>query len=193
MMRAVHDHFESARFANRKLILENHMSKETGIAWTDSTFNPWIGCSKVGPGCEGCYAEAQDSRKLVDGKTHWGPGVPRHLTGAGTWKNPVKWNKEAARTGMRHLVFCASLADVFDNEVPAQWRTKLFDLIRATPALTWQIVTKRIVNAKKMLPADWGDGYPNVWLISTIVNQAEADRDMPKLLALPASCTRGQL
>ena len=162
------------------------MATKTEIAWTDSTFNPWIGCTKVGPGCDGCYAEAQDKRKLLGGVTHWGPGVPRHRTCASYWKQPAKWNKEAARTGNRHLVFCASQADVFDNEVTAQWRTDLFDLIRSTPALTWQIVTKRIGNAKAMLPPDWDAGYPNVWLISTIVDQAEANRDLPKLLAIPA-------
>ena len=94
------------------------MAIETNIAWTDSTFNPWIGCTKVGPGCDGCYAEVQDRRKLLDGRAHWGPGVPRHRTSAAYWKQPAKWNKKAKRTGKRHLVFCPSFADVFDNEVP---------------------------------------------------------------------------
>ena len=162
------------------------MAVKTDIAWTDSTFNPWIGCTKVGPGCDGCYAAVLDSRYRLGGDAHWGARVPRHRTSAANWKKPIQWNKEAERTGKRHLVFCASMGDVFDNEVPQQWRDDLFALIRKTPSLTWQLVTKRIGNAKAMLPADWGAGYPNVWLISTIANQAEADRDMAKLLALPA-------
>lgn len=162
------------------------MAIETEIAWTDSTFNAWIGCTKVGPGCDGCYAHALDARYRWGGSAHWGAGVPRHRTAAGYWQQPFRWNKEAARTGKRHLVFCSSLSDVFDNEAPPEWRADLFRLIRATPALTWQLVTKRIGNVENMLPADWGVGYPNVWIISTIVNQCEADRDIPKLLGVPA-------
>ena len=162
------------------------MAIDTGIAWTDSTFNAWIGCTKVGPGCDGCYAAALDNRQRWGGRTHWGAGVERHKTSASYWTQPLKWNRDAVKSGKRHLVFCSSLADVFDNEAPQSWRDDLFILIKNTPALTWQIVTKRIGNAAKMLPHDWGTGYKNVWLISTIVNQDEADRDLPKLLSIPA-------
>lgn len=80
-------------------------------------------------------------------------------------------------------MFCASLADVFDNEVPADWRAELFQLVRETPYLDWLFVTKRIGNAAKM--ADAAGGWPeNVWLGATIVNQQEADRDIPKLAAI---------
>ena len=162
------------------------MGEKTGIAWTDSTFNPVIGCTKVGPGCDNCYAAEQDSRKRWDGgKTHWGAGVPRYRTSASNWAQPVAWNRRAERDGKPHRVFCASLADVFDNEWPEGVRDDLWALIKATPHLTWQIVTKRIGNAAKMLPADWGDGYPNVWLIATICNEKET-RDIDKLLAIPA-------
>jgi protein gp37 len=76
------------------------------------------------------------------------------------------------------------MADVFDNEVDQQYRERLWRLIRATPRLTWQVVTKRIGNAPKMLPGDRGRGYPNVWLILTTVDQEEVDRDVPKLLSV---------
>lgn len=159
------------------------MAETTGIAWTDATWNPWWGCMKVGPGCDHCYAEVLDHRV---GGDHWGAGKPRRYFGEKHWNEPLRWNRKAAETGERKLVFCASMADVFDNEVEQEHRERLWALIRATPALTWQIVTKRIGNAVKMLPADWGDGYANVWLIETVVNQDEADRDIPKLLATPA-------
>lgn len=162
------------------------MALDTEIAWTDSTFNAWIGCTKVGPGCDGCYAEALDARYKWGGAAHWGPGVQRFRTSGSTWRNPIKWNADAVKSGKRHLVFCSSLSDVFDNEASPEWRADLFRMIKATPALTWQLVTKRIGNAARMLPPDWGAGYPNVWLISTIVNQDEADRDLPKLVAVPA-------
>ncbi|MGE8688580.1 MAG: phage Gp37/Gp68 family protein [Achromobacter sp.] len=86
----------------------------------------------------------------------------------------------------RQRVFCASLADVFDNAVDPAWRRDLFDLIELTPNLDWLLLTKRIGNVARMLPThDWA-ARGNVWLGATIVNQAEADRDMPKLLAVPA-------
>lgn len=116
----------------------------------------------------------------------WGPGKPRKRTSKANWKKPLKWDREAKESGVRRRVFCASLADVFDNEVPQEWRDELWALIKATPHLDWIIVTKRIGNAKKMLPADWNDGYPNVWLLITVVNKEEADRDMPKLFGVPS-------
>jgi len=171
------------------------VAEVTGIAWTDSTFNPWIGCTKVGPGCDHCYAEALDKRHRWGGSTHWGAGVPRQRTSIPYWKQPILWNKKAEASGKPWRVFCASLADVFDNEVPDQWRHDLYSLIEVTPAMTWLLLTKRIGNAAKMLPRrpDWtpsNDGpgsFPNAWLGATIVNQDEADRDVPKLLAIPAA------
>lgn len=162
------------------------MAENSKIEWTDHTFNPWIGCTKVSPGCEHCYAEAMMDTRL--GKAKWGAGQPRTLTSDKNWQAPIKWNQEAAESGVRYRVFCASLADVFDNEVPAAWRERLFDLIRQTPHLDWLLLTKRIGNASKMLP--WGAGdepWPNVWLGATIVNQEEADRDIDKLIATNAA------
>lgn len=160
------------------------MAEVTGIAWTDSTFNPWIGCTKVGPGCDHCYAEALDKRHRWQGDTHWGAGKPRMRTSAANWAKPRAWNKKAKESGKPWRVFCASLADVFDNEVPTQWRNDLFTLIWETPALTWLLLTKRIGNARHMLPFTT---LRNVWLGATIVNQEEADRDVPKLLQTPAA------
>ncbi|HKY81687.1 MAG TPA: phage Gp37/Gp68 family protein [Sphingobium sp.] len=153
------------------------MAENTKIEWAHHTFNPWIGCTKVGPGCDNCYAA--DLSKVRLG-VPWGPGEPRRHTAASTWKQPRAWNNRAAKLGIRYRVFCASLADVFDNEVPAEWRAELFQLIRETPHLDWLLVTKRIGNAVKM--AEAAGGLPdNVWLGATMVNQAEWDRDIWKL------------
>jgi protein gp37 len=160
------------------------MAEVTGIAWTDSTFNPWIGCTKVWPGCDHCYAEALDKRHRWGGATHWGAGVPRKRTSPDYWRKPLSWNRKAAESGKPWRVFCASLADVFDNEVPEDWRTELWELIGLTPSLTWLLLTKRIGNAAKMLPAGV---MPNAWIGATIVNAEEAERDAPKLLATPAA------
>jgi protein gp37 len=79
------------------------------------------------------------------------------------------------------------MANVFDNQVPTPWRTDLWSLIRATPALDWFLLTKRPQNIAGMLPADWGAGWPNVWLGTTTENQAEANRRIPHLVAIPAA------
>lgn len=158
------------------------MAENSKIEWCDHTFNPWVGCTKVGPGCDHCYAESWAKRT---GSDVWGPGKARRRTK--TWDKPLKWNRTLHPSGRKWRVFCASLADVFDNEVPTEWRDDLWGLIRECDNLTWIIVTKRIGNAKRMLPADWGDGWSHVWLLSTVVNQEEADRDVPKLLSTPAA------
>lgn len=181
------------------------MGKATAIGWTRSTFNPWIGCTKVGPGCDACYAEALDARMKYGKATHWGAGVPRYRTKAGTWNNPHVWNKLAGQeinavqpfdpeevgwhTPGFWPVFCASLADVFDNEAPQDWRNDLWRVIEATPNLSWLLVTKRIGNAVHMLPDAWTmGGFPdNVRILITVCNQEEVDRDVPKLLALPVA------
>jgi protein gp37 len=176
------------------------MSGNTKIEWADHTFNPWEGCQKVGPGCDHCYAEARNARFGGGQAINWGPGAPRRRTSAANWRLPIKWNAQAAREGRRFRVFCASLADVFDNQVPAEWRVDLLRLIAETPHLDWLLLTKRIGNAHQMMVDAFRAGWPNhgglwerwnelfanVWLGATVVNQEEADRDIPKLLAVPA-------
>ncbi len=169
------------------------MSANTNIEWTDHTFNPWEGCQKAGPGCDNCYAETRNKRFGGGVAVNWGPGAPRRRTSVANWRKPIEWNKahEAffAEHGRRQRVFCASLADVFDNAVDPQWRIDLRDLIEATPSLDWLLLTKRIGNALDMLPVRWATRRlpPNIWMGATIVNQTERDRDLAKLLAVPAS------
>lgn len=175
------------------------MGRETAIGWTDHTFNAWIGCKEAGPGCDCCYARELDRKyqwgvpaeqaaanRAAGVAPHWGDGAPRYRTSARNWSEVIRWNAAAQARGVPAKVFCNSLSDVFDNEVPAEWRRDLFALWRETPWLRWQPVTKRAPNIKKMLPPDWGDGYPNVGLVITTVNQREFDRDAPRLLSVPA-------
>lgn len=161
------------------------MAQVSAISWTDATFNPWIGCTKISPACEHCYA-ARDN-KLRKWVPAWGevgqPATPRRRTK--TWGDPLKWNRKAAETGYRPRVFCASLADVFDNEVDQAWRDDLWQLLRETPNLRWILLTKRIGNAAKMLPPDWP--FSNAGLMSTLENQEVWNRDYRKLAALPAA------
>lgn len=163
------------------------MGEVTSIAWTDHTFNPWVGCTKVSPGCTHCYAEARDQR-FHDGK-HWGKGAPRSRTSPSNWRQPLAWNREAAAAGVRKRVFCASLADVFDAEVPEAWRMDLWRLIDNCPNLDWQLLTKRPENVKCMLP--WSGTnptpWPHVWLGTTVEDQERADLRIPILLNAPAA------
>ncbi|QEL14743.1 phage Gp37/Gp68 family protein [Limnoglobus roseus] len=158
------------------------MVENSKIEWTHHTFNPWIGCTRVSPACDHCYAETWARRY---GAVEWGAGKPRKLTSEANWQQPLKWNREAEKTGQRKRVFCASLADVFDNAVSYEWRERLWRLILDTPHLDWLLLTKRIGNADHMLPLK---GTPkNVWLGISVVNQREADRDIPKLLKTEAN------
>lgn len=160
------------------------MGDNSKIAWTTHSFNPWIGCTKVGPGCDHCYAEAWNGRfaGAGNGSPNWGPGAPRRRTTPANWAKVRKWEREAAATGERPWIFCASLADVFDNEVEHAVRADLWTLVRLTPHLRWQFVTKRIGNASSMLPDDWANNFTHCGIVATTVTQDECDRDLPKLL-----------
>jgi protein gp37 len=188
------------------------MSANSKIEWTDHTFNPWIGCTKVsnaatgGGGCDHCYAEVSTPARVLrsNGAETWGAGAPRVRTSAANWALPKRWNAQneafQAQHGRRQRVFCASLADVFDNAADPEWRRDLFALIAATPNLDWLLLTKRIGNAEGMIARalcehdvvggpeqlpEWP--WSNVWLGATVINQAEADRDIPKLLKVSAA------
>src|SRR6185437_7177505 len=174
--------------------------KDTNIEWCDHTFNPWFGCTAVSPGCDHCYAESMMDKRLH--KVTWGAKQPRVRTSATNWREPMKWNAQHdqffAEHGRRQRVFCASLADVFDNEVPVQWRIDLFEVIAKTPNLDWMLLTKRIGNAYAMLNevvgelshglTRWNDApWPNIRFGATIVNREEMLRDGLKLRLLPAA------
>jgi len=167
------------------------MSENTKIEWADHTFNPWVGCTPMSSACDFCYAEGWAKRS---GHPELWQGERRRTT-AENWKQPLKWDRKAAAAGVRARVFCASLADVFDNQVSSLWRLDLWRLIQATPHLDWLLLTKRPQNIAKMVPAfgnasgvnSWGNGWPNVWLGVTAENQEDADRRIPILLAMPAA------
>jgi len=205
------------------------MAENSAIEWTDHTFNPWTGCTRVAAGCEHCYAETRSKRFTHSGQ--WGPSGTRVKTSAENWRDPVRWNRKAELEGVRRRVFCASLADVFedwpgpivgakgeqyftdgrgrftplnppDSMRPLTMndlRLDLFRLIDATPWLDWLLLTKRPENIFRMWPenvAAWEQFTgkrpieentsrlfrPNVWLLTSIAEQRDADRNVPELL-----------
>lgn len=207
------------------------MAENSKIEWCHHTFNPWFGCTKVSEGCAHCYAEQSSPAKVALHKGHetWGRGAPRIRTSAANWQQPLKWDREAAaawenwvravdaRAGdsgpmpKRPRVFCASLADWLDDEVPIEWLVDLLGLIERTPNLDWLLLTKRPQNFKGRMnaalkrvlkatggepcnEADFIDGWvnkcdtipANVWIGTTVENQARADERIPQLLSIPA-------
>lgn len=193
------------------------------IEWTDHSFNPWRGCTKVSPGCANCYAETLSHRNpAVLGQ--WGPGKPRVRAAAAMWRKPIKWNREAGFDEYHRLegnkrqrvlglpeippdrprVFCASLADWLDDEVPVEWLADLLGLIHDTPNLDWLLLTKRPQNWKPRLLAVYehtqdhklaafvnawgarGEAPANVWIGTSVEDQQRADERIPHLLEIPA-------
>lgn len=202
------------------------MAENTKIQWCDHTFNPWEGCAKVSPGCTNCYAEARNNRF---GGGNWGKGRPRRRTSAANWRQPIKWNLKpwicpqcghamsedesknyrSCPTGThfvqhhRARVFCASLADWLDDEVPVEWLADLLKLIYETPNLDWLLLTKRPENFERLREIDisgasefgdwlvnWSAGFTpppaNVWFGVSVEDQQRANERIPELLKIPA-------
>lgn len=161
------------------------MGQTTAIEWADATFNPWWGCTRVSEACQHCYAEAFAKRT---GHDVWGKGSERRFFGDKHWNEPLQWNANAERDGVRRRVFCASMADVFEDhpELPAQ-RDRLWRLIEETPNLDWLLLTKRPENVARMVPLEWlGDWPAHAWLGTTVETQRWADVRIPLLLDVPA-------
>ena len=159
------------------------MGANSKIEWTTHTFNPWWGCTKVSEACKHCYAEAWAKRL---GQDVWGPKPQRRVMSENHWKQPFKWNREAESAQDRPRVFCASMADVFeDRDELIPHRLRLFDLVERTPNLDWLFLTKRPHNVMRL--AKWSDGWPDhVWLGTTVEIQHRADELLPILGEIPA-------
>lgn len=159
------------------------MSDTTGIEWTDHTFNPWWGCVKVSPACEHCYAETFAARFGVK----WGVKAERKPATEKYWRKPIAWNAVAEKAGKRARVFCASMADVFEDRRDLdQHRARLFSLIESTPWLDWQLLTKRPECIMRLVPETWSHAFPpNVWIGATAEDQRRAEERIPHLLAVP--------
>lgn len=168
------------------------MAENSKIEWTHHTFNPWRGCTKVSAGCANCYAEAMSKRNPATLGV-WGDAGTRVIAAENYWRQPLKWDRDAETAGERRRVFCASLADVFEDRPELiEPRERLFSLIDRTPHLDWLLLTKRPENIVRLWPMGWYDGglgqftWPNVWIGTTVENQEQADKRVPELLNVPA-------
>ena len=162
----------------------SNLAKNSRIEWTTHTFNPWWGCVKVSPACKHCYAEAWAKRV---GSRVWGIKAERRFFGDKHWAEPIKWDAAAAEAGERPRVFCASMADVFEDRRDLDdARLRLWELIEATPNLDWLLLTKRPELVRKMVP--WGQSWPtNIWLGTTVEDQEWAEERLPHLAEIPAA------
>ena len=173
------------------------MAEDSKIEWTDHTFNPWIGCTKVSPGCQHCYAETLAGRY---GWAEWGKGNPRKRTSVANWKKPIQWNKQAIKDGTRPKVFCASLADWLDHEVPIAWFVDLLDLIFECPHIDWLLLSKRVdqwnermrealeYSDNDPLIAEWWHGSEPGHILpgTSAEDQKHWDKRVPHLMKIPA-------
>jgi protein gp37 len=161
------------------------VSQETAISWCDHTFNPWWGCVKVSPACQHCYAETFSKRV---GQKVWGIDAPRRFFGPDHWNEPLKWNAAAVKAGVRRRVFCASMADVFEDRPEfVSPRADVFLTVEETPMLDWLILTKRPENILRLMPKFWkGRPWPNVWFGATVESQEYAAPRLSELLDVPA-------
>jgi protein gp37 len=181
------------------------MGEQSKIEWTDHTFNPWTGCEKVSPACRNCYAEAL-ARRAPQTFGQWGGDQPRRLTSAANWRLPRRWNRQAQAAGERRRVFCASLADVFEDKPELRrWRRELFRLISETPLLDWLLLTKRadriedliwqalapeyddMAEPHILMVERFSDLFPHVWLGATVEDQ---ERARERLTALRETSAR---
>ena len=159
------------------------MAENSKIAWTDHTYNPWIGCDVVSPACDDCYARELSERY---GWAKWGAKEPRHRTSKATLRAPYKYQKDAKARGVRLKVFCLSLGDVADNKVPQEWREHLKQTVRDTPDLDWLFLSKRPSQYIPLYGREFFEEQKNIWIGCTAENQEEYDRRRLHLFNVPA-------
>jgi protein gp37 len=161
------------------------MGKDSAIGWCDDTFNPWIGCARVGPECDDCYAAVSTPARAF-GVT-WGAHTTRHITSVAKWREPLAWHCDPIRDGRRRRVFCASLADVFEDrrdlDLPRAW---LWAVIEHTPDLDWLLLTKRPAKVPRLVPAAWMTAWPAHAWIGTSVGCTASLPQLAHLRAIPA-------
>ncbi len=176
------------------------MADNTKIEWSQATWNPITGCTKVSPGCDHCYAEREAKGRL---KRYYPDGFGKIICHKDRLDIPLRWQRP-------RMIFVNSMSDLFHDEVPDEFITKVFAVMALTPRHTYQVLTKRHGRMHALVNDDWfkeqiwrdaweldprGDiilntetpwPFPNVWLGVSVEDQKWADIRIPKLLGTPA-------
>lgn len=161
------------------------MGENSKIEWTDHTFNPWWGCTKIAPECANCYAESFANRYKFN---IWGQNTPRRDLSEQNWRLPLKWNRAAKAEGVRKRVFCASMADVFeDRDDRTRPRMRLWGLIKQCDWLDWMLLTKRPKNIHPLAPFWWSHEPPKNVAYGTSVGCRKSLPLIDELRVVPAS------
>lgn len=156
------------------------MSAKSAIEWTDATWNPVTGCTKVSQGCKHCYAE-RDWARLAHLPAFAGRAFTDVACHADRLDQPMRWKKP-------RRIFVNSMSDLFHHEVPDFFIRTVFDVMAACPQHTFQILTKRAERMQFLLWSEWDwKPAPNVWLGVSVEDQATADQRIPLLLQTPAA------
>jgi protein gp37 len=150
------------------------MGENSKVEWTDSSWSPWYGCHKVSQGCAHCYAYREMAK--YGKQPHI---VTRSKT---TFRAPIAWAKHQANWGKK--IFVCPWSDFWIEEADA-WREEALEIMRKTPMFTYIVPSKRLERVPDLLPADWGAGWPHMWLGASIEDQAAADLRVPLLLEIP--------
>jgi len=162
----------------------------TKIAWTDETWNPIVGCSKVSEGCRNCYAERMARRLKGMGLPQYQDVVDEHgwtgkigYASGHVWEKPLHWCKP-------RRVFVCSMGDLFHPDVGWKERVMVWSVMEQCPQHTFQILTKRPEAMRHFITEVWSNyadehvALPNVWLGVTAENQRMADERIPELLSI---------
>lgn len=162
----------------------------TKIQWTEKTYNPIVGCTRVSPGCEHCYAERMARRLQAMGQEKYQGTIDKN----GRWTGVLNLGSEETieaplRNKKPMTYFVNSMSDLFHKEIPFWWLKAIWDVMRDTPQHTYQILTKRAGRMAQTIPA-LVESYgilPNVWLGVSVENQKYAGERIPYLLQTPAA------
>lgn len=191
------------------------MSKKSKIEWTETTWNPLRGCSRVSEGCRNCYAESMAARFCGAGQPYEGTINPETKRWNGKVRLVPEKLDEPLRWQRPRMVFVNSMSDLFHEDVPDDYINKVFAVMALAPQHTFQVLTKRpermleymrtgdgeggsrwgaIIGMLRDAPESWPElersaqwPLPNVWLGVTVENQESADKRIPLLLQTPAA------
>lgn len=163
------------------------MGDKSAIEWTEATWNPTVGCSRISSGCQNCYAEVTAHRGLAPQHR----GLTKMVNGHPTWTGEIRFVESALHHPLRwrrpRRVFVNSMSDLFHDGVEDTWIEQIFQVMARAPQHTFQILTKRPERMLEWVTRARPVPLPNVWLGVSVEDQETGGRRIPRLLQTPAA------